>query len=541
MRITNIKLTAFRGVSASLELPFGTKGKNLLVYGENGSAKSSFARALEYLFCPESRPEHDILANKNLFDSTQPKIEVTFVGKFAGRDETRDLTWDQASGKPSEQWIRESAYRSAFLDHRKLLTLSERTRSLPKRFFETAVEYLFSDLQAGSSGKTVAELYHKIQSDAQAYREAQMSRSSSSSSSSSSEADSGVTDAVAHYRPIEEAVNELNTALDDYLLETSGKPRLVTEAERILQRFEGHGLTISLAFNHLTFNRGDGTFGGGEIMPEVTYCSEPLGVQMGSTWASTHHEILNEARLTALALSLFFAAVRLQDSISYIAGSGDPQDPARLLVLDDILVGLDYAHRIPVLDILREEFAANNRYQVLLLTHDRVWFDVARLQLEGKEWDSLEIYTKHGKGPKNSDFPVRKQSSAQLLGRALSLLDDDHEIPAAANYTRSALETALKKICEKRNVPIPFHPNPGKISAETFINALRGEKLHKGGKWYLIPRTMYSQLRALRTTVLNPLSHFNPTTITEPEVRKAIALAERLTGLAAKIKAEPRE
>ena len=87
MRLTNVKLTAFRGVSASLELPFGSKGKNLLVYGENGSAKSSFARALEYLFCPESRPEHDILTNKNLFDTAQPKIQVSFVGKFDGRNE----------------------------------------------------------------------------------------------------------------------------------------------------------------------------------------------------------------------------------------------------------------------------------------------------------------------------------------------------------------------------------------------------------------------------------------------------------------------
>ena len=527
MRLTNVKLTAFRGVSASLELPFGSKGKNLLVYGENGSAKSSFARALEYLFCPESRPEHDILTNKNLFDTAQPKIQVSFVGKFDGRNETRDLTWDQAGGKPSEQWLRESASRSAFLDHRKLLTLSDRTRSLPKRFFETAVEYLFSDLQAGSSSKTVAELYHKIQSDAQAYREAQMSRSSSSSSSSSSEADSGVTDAVAHYRPIEDAVNELNTALDDYLLETSGKPRLVTEAERILQRFEGHGLTVSLAFNHLTFNRGDGTFGGGEINPEVTFCSKPLGILMESTWVSNHHEILNEARLTALALALFFAAVRLQDDVNYIVGTGDPDEPARLLVLDDILVGLDYDHRHPVLEIVQKEFAEDRSYQVVLLTHDRVWFDLCRLELGSGNWNTEEYFAKRGGGPDSSDFPVRKQCAADLVGRAKEFLAD-HELPAAANYARTAIEMSLKRICHKRRLKIGFRLDPERHTTDEFLNALEDVKKVSGGTQHLIPVHTQQQIKSLRKTVLNTYSHWHPSTVTSPLVQRAIAVAEKL-------------
>jgi hypothetical protein len=532
MRLRKISLKAFRGVSSDLELDCDNACRNLLVYGENGSAKSSFARALEHLFAPSPLPEHDILNHKNLFTTTMPEILAQFSGTVAGTVTQIPLHWTHAAGKPTAPWLLSSAARSAFLDHRKLMTLSERSRdvNLPARFFATAVEYLFADLPAGSSGTTVSGLYRKMQADAQGYREAKMA--------DGREADSGVADAVAHYKPIEDAANNLNAVLDDYLLpKGADRPPLVLETERILQRFEGHGLTVSLSFDHITFNRNEGTFAGGELHPEITYCTKPLGVKMGETWVTTHHEVLNEARLTALALAMFFAAVRLQDQIPYIAGAGDPDEPARLLVLDDILIGLDYAHRIPVLEIIQHEFAKDRRYQVVLLTHDRVWFDVCRLQVEGKDWKPIELYARRGKGPDGSDFPERKDSAANLLERARFFLDDCHELPAAANYTRSALETALRSICEKRHVPIPFHRNPEKLMAETFISALRNEKLHKGGKWYLIPLSAQSQLRALRSTVLNALSHFNPTTITEPEIRKAIALAEKLTRIASRIKA----
>jgi ABC-type uncharacterized transport system ATPase subunit len=50
-------------------------------------------------------------------------------------------------------------------------------------------------------------------------------------------------------------------------------------------------------------------------------------------------------------------------------------DPLRLLILDDVLIGLDLNNRLPLLELLRTKFP---RHQILLLTHDLVWFDIAR-------------------------------------------------------------------------------------------------------------------------------------------------------------------
>jgi wobble nucleotide-excising tRNase len=72
---------------------------------------------------------------------------------------------------------------------------------------------------------------------------------------------------------------------------------------------------------------------------------------------------------------MFLAAVKLADS--------DPAnpDPLRLLVLDDVLIGLDLNNRFPLLELLRTEFP---RHQIMLLTHDLVWFEIAKEHT--KDW-----------------------------------------------------------------------------------------------------------------------------------------------------------
>jgi wobble nucleotide-excising tRNase len=83
-----------------------------------------------------------------------------------------------------------------------------------------------------------------------------------------------------------------------------------------------------------------------------------------------HHQFLNEARLSAVATCLFLAGVLLSDN-----DYSNPDYP-RFLVLDDSLIGLDLQNRLPVLRLLTSKAFKN--YQIFLLTHDRVWFDIAR-------------------------------------------------------------------------------------------------------------------------------------------------------------------
>src|SRR3954462_12626134 len=93
-----------------------------------------------------------------------------------------------------------------------------------------------------------------------------------------------------------------------------------------------------------------------------------LAVSLHGRQLPLYSEFLNEARLSALALVIYLASL-LE---SFPGGVTGGPNPLKLLLLDDVLLGLDAANRIPVLEILRDEF---RDWQICCLTHDRVWFE----------------------------------------------------------------------------------------------------------------------------------------------------------------------
>jgi hypothetical protein len=199
-------------------------------------------------------------------------------------------------------------------------------------------------------------------------------------------------------------------------------------------------------------------------------------------------------------------------------------------------MGLDYDHRIPVLELIQDEFVAGTGHQVILLTHDRVWFDLCRLQLDPGAWKTAELFTRRGAGPDHSDFPMRKQSASDSATRAQEFLNDG-ELPAAANYARTSIETSLKRICDRRRTPIGFSLNPEGLKIDLFIDAAAREPKKAGttlakGTHMLVPQHIQKAIKTMRTTVLNPLSHAHPTTVTPTEVKRAIAVANQLATIA---------
>ena len=76
MKIKNIKLKNYRAFYG--EYNIDVDGKNLLIYGENGSGKSSLYYALRDFF-EASENQKDI--NKNIFSDDESFIELSFFDK----------------------------------------------------------------------------------------------------------------------------------------------------------------------------------------------------------------------------------------------------------------------------------------------------------------------------------------------------------------------------------------------------------------------------------------------------------------------------
>lgn len=534
MKLQSISMEGFRGIATSFALPVGCQ--NLLLHGENGAAKTTIAQALEMLVDPT--PDLDLFSKKNLFGLSSPSIDATFKGLFKQTNPTtkqeftkvasKKLHWNPSVDKPLPPWILEGARRSAFLSYRRLLLLSDQTRNLSDNFFRAAVTTLFPHLLVGSSGKSIGVLWEEATYGLSAYRAAK--------SGKGQEVATGVS--VAHYKPIEDALTQLNQGLGDYLLPRGEEPSLlVKEANHLLSYFHDSKLNISLHFTGLSFDRQKGSIMGAKLLPEVTFCKKSLNhsylnSDTGSNESQAdHHYILNESRLTALGLALFLAAIKIADIPAYLPGKEDPVDPLRLLVLDDVLVGLDYDHRVPVLELLVEEFS---QYQILLFTHDRTWFDIASLELaseKGSTWKTERIFALRGRGPGGSDLPILDEAPVAWLKRASWFLEEKKEFPAAANYTRTAIEYLLKSIAHRKQAAMQFSLEPHKLTTEDFLMAIGSLSKKPKGKLLLVPLKLQGQLKALRKTVLNPLSHAHPNSITETEVRKAIEVGEKLAAI----------
>jgi hypothetical protein len=241
---------------------------------------------------------------------------------------------------------------------------------------------------------------------------------------------------------------------------------------------------------------------------------------------------LNEARLSAIGLALYLAARKVMISQSNLNGP-------KVLILDDVLIGLDQANRIPVLDVLQQHFGD---WQVVLLTHDRAFYEIGKQRLDSDKWVRQEIYSGR---VGNFEKPLLMNDELDLY-RALAFLDKG-EIKAAAVHVRSAFELVLKDACCDLHVPVKYHHDPRKVPASELWAALcsktykapakicLGLKQGKPIRWItkeaevnVVPHQLANRINHSVSWVLNPLSHSQAVDRYRREIEDAIYAVDDL-------------
>lgn len=245
---------------------------------------------------------------------------------------------------------------------------------------------------------------------------------------------------------------------------------------------------------------------------------------------------LNEARLTAIALALYLAALKVE--IPEAAGLTSPGP--KLLVLDDVLIGLDLVHRLPILQIIEQQFSS---FQVLLMTFDRGWYEVAKQQLSSGRWCHYELFS-----VRVGDYeqPLLLPDEEHLY-RALAFLDAG-QVKAASVHVRTAFEDLLKFACQQLRLPVKFHASPRKMPASDFWAALKAAtydfkparqcafdgkgKIHwwesAPVKNHVVPPALQKRIEHAVSWVLNPLSHSEGVDRYRSEIEDAIYAVDDL-------------
>ena len=499
-KIKNIKLNNFKFFFGEQKLKLDKK--HTLVYGENGSGKSSIYWALhcflhstlkpnvesvQKYFLPISQSDESI-KNRYAQDAEKSGVSITLEHLYNERyaNINAEISNNVVNTQTNHE-IKLMALSSELINYKVVynmyLATNKSTIKLFSYFEKNLLEFIDFDQELNTiSGRRISrnslEWWRYIKEGMQPY----------------------TTMKDPNYGIFQEHVALFNQKLGDYL-------QLVTrETNRSLQEDFNEDFTIKFKYTQVVYNGfkygEDGQPHGrtrATKAPEIELIVELPNVGgISSTEVKRPHSYLNEAKLSAIAIAIRLAILKER----YI------EQAPRIMVLDDLLLSLDMGNRSALLKVILKKYAP--LYQLIILTHDRVFFESVLKHLPEDEqksnWRILEMYETES-GDKKVPKVITYQSS---LSKAYAYFKgENHPIDynACGNNQRQALEEIFKEQFKAYSLKKDNHEL---VNTE---GLMIGECISRAKEMYTkigFDTDLLNELDIHREQSLNPSSHHNP-------------------------------
>ncbi len=466
MRITKIEIKNFRAFYGSYQVDLHKAGKNLLVYGENGSGKTSLYEALKR-FLESSEGGHQFKPYHNIFNSDDGYIKLHLRADARSKQGTYEWS-ETVTDETNDQLLIEASRAKGFLDYKALLeTHYVHREEEDVNVFRLMVDNLLINTINRATNQTLGEEWARLQQEPWPRRNAKTK--------------------------IAELEAQIETFNEGLIQRLDG---LQTQASEILLKF-GYNVALDLNFQGITYNNNDKTLDNQEIL---------LTVKLFDKNIPEHHRFLNEAKLSAIAIAIYFSSILLQ-----------PVSELKILALDDVLIGLDMSNRLPVLDILDEYFSD---YQIFLTTYDKAWYEIVKQRTShGGKWKAVEFYFRQ---TDEYEIPVYAEDKA-YLDKAREYLDAN-DYKACAIYLRTAFEMMIEDFCDAKHLPVRYRRSRDRLDSQDFWDPIKIEN----GKSGFLEASLIRDIELYRSRILNPLSHTTITNIPKKEIEDAIEAVARL-------------
>lgn len=465
MKIKTIEIKNYKAFYGTHKIAVGKK--NVFIYGENGSGKSSFYYALKD-FVQSSMETINILDLENIFIPDNKKGHTSIKVKFqpdsngnARRVQEYELTSSSNTTRSgTDTAIKDSYHLKSFLTYKHLLDIHHLKKDDQINLFDLLVHGVLKHFKYSlTGGKELGEMWKDIQD--------LLARETDRSYNSTQKA-----------RDIRKAIDDFNKAFGQlFIAPTTGNPNpeyILDHAKPILQDFN-HGLDIMLGYQGIRTNSDNTAIVNDKVSITLKYAGKDI---------ETPHLFLNEARLSAIAISIYLGMIKRHPQAKKF----------KVLFLDDIFIGLDISNRLPLLKILENHFAD---YQIFITTYDKPWYEYVKSFLEQSgKWKTIEFYAQEVNGgyeiPKIDDNTNFIEKSREHYNNS--------DYKASAVYARSAFEKILMDYCERKRKKLTFKKRRKDYSSEDFWKEVKGD---------ILPTTK-SKIEQYRFLIYNPLSHYDP-------------------------------
>ena len=466
MRITKIEIRNFRAFPGTYQIDLHKAGKNLLVYGENGSGKTSLYQALKF-FLESGEGIHQFENHQNIFIANDDGHIKLHLRANSGANE-HVYEWSQNVRETNDPLIIEASKAKGFLDYKNLLETHYIYHEEENvNVFKLFVDNLLLNTVNPVTNRTLGAEWESVQQKPRPRRNAKTK------------------------------IAELETEIEAFNSELKRRLEILqSKASEILRKF-GYNVALNLDFQGITYNQDKKTLDNQEILLNVEFFDKDI---------PAHHRFLNEAKLSAIAIAIFFSTILLQQ-----------ESDLKIIALDDVLIGLDMSNRLPVLDILEEYFAD---YQIFLTTYDKAWYEIVKQRTShGGKWKAVEFYFRQ---TDEYEIPVYAEDKAYLDKAREYLEANDHK--ACAIYLRTAFEMIIEEFCANSRLPVKYHRDPNKQDSQDFWDAIKIENQTST----LLSQGLINDIELYRSRILNPLSHATIANIPKKEIEDTVEAVENL-------------
>lgn len=422
-KIKELNIKNFKFFKNTDPLPFNNK--NILIYGENGSGKSTIYWAL-YTFFQSSIKEDDLEIKKyftldddknsliNIYEDNEEnsKVELLLNDESENNpDKNFTISKSLINTNKEDTLIKKGCYTGDFISYKYLFRFFDFLHKEDIDLFKLFEYEIFHSIII--STKSLAKWWDEI-------LELVDSKPGPRANS-------------VDFTNLTTKITQFNGFLQ------SLAPRITQLANEYLEKFSHSNINITIQIL-------DGSYSSQKkfIKPKIKLNVELKKSESDMVSIKKAQSFFNEAKLTAIALSIRFAITNIKHLDSSI----------KILVLDDLLVSLDMSNREKFLSILLEDELIST-FQIIILTHDKAFYEKSRELFRFKDrtkWKYFEMYLDI------DDVDNIEQPYIKEFGEEYTNLDvakqhlKDKDYPACANYLRKEVEWQFDKYLKLENL-----------------------------------------------------------------------------------------